>query len=1141
MILASQFKGVQIRARWDGVQEHPAAVSIRFTIDAQPCTHLQLLKADDPLVVSYTIRCVVSNANKTIEKPLFGHTTKDIDWNTLTASRAEDCLPNIEQGRIENDAQRPKPLRCLSSSAVNRSASQGTPTRYPAANDILTSNGGLPERRVCSSAPESEYRPSQMKLSSTLEIWSARSPRRFKIRARRGQQGREHTEDDAAALDTPTHKPRKPATLPRSSRPLKITAISGCIVRRPIDEPSRYYGTRPLVRARNVESQIDNPEPCGRVVTVVGPIKTNTLGTTYQDTLMTPPRILTRRELLSPIAAPFSPAESPRIWLYGTSMMQCMYSVLPYSLDLYQLEVAADTLPTTIVSNETLYACFPALMCPDTYEVKVDVNVLLSEPDILGWRSFIIPGLLEQSGGSRGLIQFSLVSQEKDHGEVPAAQFDPTGCVVIQDAHQGQLKGDFALNEPFCLRLRFEGEVNHVKEWNSNVNVYSAAYRKQGLGVYTRNQVSLTIEPIKKDPSARRTMFSVIIRNGPPDGGVYRLGAGECVVELSSHVHTVREFEREVTIWIERDTEDMEKQLKLIFSCHYPSIQGASIVLPVILPKIGKILSEKVWILKPLPPLALCPITRSFLSTWECTELSAGGREVLCYHRKEMPSTYPHAMSDDVVVRLHNLEPVSFVGLEVPDDLGGVEQCSGMVRALNMTGKKHPHILYSQSAWQAWQSMPQLSRQSDGVPGHGLRLDIVPGNRLECCLSLDLEVGTNPLLSIEALGWVPTYASINGQICSQDHPLWWKEGDGLCLIRAPWMSQGDILHIEISFTLIRRIDDLSTEKERFVMVNGTLPHITDKVILGGNLTCNISDAVVKVYSNRDNHLVDSERVTFSARAGENTRRLSLLRRGYRLEFGVHLLNPKWRFRSKPLVKADKIRFSKGVPLQPRSLRFEDESEDTSSSSSKYSYEGPNVMSSPGMQSSMQESVQDEKTSDTDDEDNLESRTSDATTDHVGDHESLSSSHHSGSESQVDLPSMEEERWSDAMIAALNTNDNDIGIEKGDNEDHEDDDPAGIDFQGDISNSSEEKEENDEDDPHPVEDDMATDADGNIAGVLARFQPILNDDTDPEDEDDDDDEDDDENWDDDEFDDLFSHWNNFVRGVSIMILWFLLGV
>ncbi|KAL8802774.1 MAG: hypothetical protein Q9182_003609 [Xanthomendoza sp. 2 TL-2023] len=666
--LASQVKGVDIRARWDGVPEHPAAVSIRFTIDAQRCTSMQLLKADDPVVVSHTIRCVVSNANNIIEKPLFGHTTKDIDGDTLTASTAEDYLPSIEQGPFENDAQQLKPLRCLSSSAVNHLASQATPNRHPAANDILTSKGAFSERRVSLSAPDSEYRPSPIKLSSTLDNWPARSPKPFKIRARRGQLGCVHTREDAAALDTPTHKPQKPATLPRSWRPVKITAISGCIVRRPIHEPSRYYGARPLVRVRSVPSLIDSPESCGSVVTVVGPFKTNSLATTHQDTLMTPPRVFPRRDLLSPMAAPFSPAESPRIWLYRKSMMQYVYP----------LDVAAAPLPTTMVSDETLYVCFPALMCPDTYEIKVDVDVLLLDPDILGWRSFIIPGLVEQSDGIRGLIHFSLVSQEKNHREVPAAVFDPTGCVVIQDAHQGQLKGDFSLSEPFCLRLRFEGDVNCVKEWNGNVNVYSTAYRKQGLGFYIRNQVNLTIEPIKKDPSARRTMFSVLIRNGPQDGGVYRLGAGECVVELSSHVYTNSDFERVVMIWIERDTGDMGKQLKLIFACHYPNTQGASVVLPVILPKIGKVLSEKIWILKPSPPLALCPITRSFLSTWECTELSAGGREVLCYHRKEMPSTYPHAMSDDVVVRLHTLEPVSFVGLELPDEFGRVEQCSGM-------------------------------------------------------------------------------------------------------------------------------------------------------------------------------------------------------------------------------------------------------------------------------------------------------------------------------------------------------------------------------------------------------------------------------------------------------------------------------
>ncbi|KAL8700692.1 MAG: hypothetical protein Q9224_000850 [Gallowayella concinna] len=1014
-----------------------------------------------------------------MEKPPFGHTTKTLDGDTLTASKAGDYLHTIELESSEDDVQRPKPLQCLSSS-VNLPASRRARTRQQlVVNDLVTSKGGLPKRRVCSSAPQSENRHPQMGLSPTLEDWSNRSPRRFKIRARMVQPGRVHTHEDVAAPDTPTRKPRKAATLPRSSKPFKVPTISGCIVRQPVDEPSRYYGARPLVRTTNVQPLMDSPESCGSVVTVVGPIQTNTLATTYQDTLMTPSRVFSRRDLLSPKAAPLSPAESPRVWLYGTSMMQYMCSMLAYNVDIYQLEVAAAPHPRTIISNKTLYVYFPAQMCPDTYEIKVDANVLLSTPDILGWRSLIIPGLLrEQSGGVRGLIHFLLVSREGDHTEVPAAQFDPTGSVVIQSAHKRQLTGDFSMSEPFCLRLRFEGEVKHVKEWNSDVNVYSTVYSKQGPGVYIRNQVNLTTEPVKKEPSARRTMFSMLIRNGPPDGGVYRLRAGECVVELSSHVYTVSDFERAVKIWIERDTGDMGKQLKIIFTCHYPSIEGVSIVLPVILPRIGKVLSEKIWVLKPLPPLVVCPITRGFLSTWECIELSAGGREILCYYRKEMPSTYPHAMSDDVVVRLHDLEPVSFVGLEVPDDFGRVEQCSGMVRALNMT------------------------------------VDIVPGNRLECCLSLDLEVGTNRLLSIEALGWVPMYASINRQICSQEYPLWWEEGDELCLIQAPWMSQGDVLHIEISFALVRRIDDLSTEKEQFIMVNSTLPRITDKVILGGTMTCNISDAVAEVYFNKDSHL-DSEVVTFSTRAGEKTKRLPLLRRGYKLELGTHLLNPKWRFRSKAPVKVDKHRFTKGIPLQPRSVRFEDEFEDTSSSSSEYPEDGPSSSSSPCMQSSVHQTVQDENTPDTDNADKQKIDTSNATNHHVNDHEISGSGRHSGSESEVDLPSTEDERWIDSVIAALNTYVN---------EDREDDDPAGTDLRDDTSNARDEEEQEGEEDARRAEDDMSTNAEGNIAGVLAQFPTMLNDDTDPEDEDED------EDWSDDEFENPLPNWNNFVLGV-----------
>lgn len=915
---------------------------------------MQLLKTKDPLIVSHTIRAVVSNSMKTVEKSPRSQSAErnDLDGDTLTASKAEDYM-FAQKGRCEANVDEAMPLQCLSSSALNRRGMQGVQKGDSHGDELLTVSSDLPDRRTSSSAPGTPRTPtgnentssralvgvpyhSQPLLGSShsADDWPIRSPRSFKIRSQRARLG---TNEDAAALAmTPTHKPRKPVTLP--SRLLQTPATSGRLVRRPIDGRSRYYGTLPLVRTANVQSSTDGPESSPvSVVTVLGRAKTSPSVATQNDCRTLSPTF-SRQRLSSLKAALLSPAESPRIWLHGTSFLRYIQPMVPSKAILQtdqtgandspsqntevdvRHNIAAAIHPTTVIYNEMLHVCFPSRMCSETYEIKVEVEVLLSNPDATGWRILTIPGLLTEGHREvRGRIQFSLVSHIEGCVKVPTVRFDPNGCVVPRRVQEKQLEGDFSINEPFALRLRLEGEVIDIKEWNSNVTVYSSVHCRKGRGLYMRSHVSLTVEPVMEEHLARRTVFSLHIRNGPPDGGIYRLEAGECFVELPAYEYTVTDFDRSVEIWIERDTRDMGKQLKFTFTCHHPNIQEASIVLPVIFPKLGKVLSETSWLLKPLPPLILEPIIREFLSTWKCSERSVGRRKVLCFDRLKMPSRYPNALSDDPCVRLRSLEPVSFYGLE--DGFGQVEACSNIVPSLDIS------------------------------------VDIVPGNRLECRLSFNLEVGTSqPLLKIEALEWVPMYSSINDHICTQEDPSWWEEDDNLCLFRAPWMCPGDSLRVEMAFTMIGRIDDLVTEKDQFISVNGTLPRITDKVILGGHLSCNIDNAMVTLFFNKDLSR-DCEEIPFSTHYGENSKRLPLLRQGHRLELDFQRLNPNRRIRSKTTgrpVEADKIRFSGGFPLQPRTLRFEDEHKDTASSSSGDSDDEQSGSSSLCVQSTAQE-------------------------------------------------------------------------------------------------------------------------------------------------------------------------------------------
>ncbi|KAI4262681.1 MAG: hypothetical protein L6R42_002149, partial [Xanthoria sp. 1 TBL-2021] len=963
--LASQVKGLEIYARWDGVQEHPAAVSISFTIQAQPHTRLQLFNTGDSSLVSHTVRSVVPNSTTIHGMRPCGNAAelKKLQGNTLKISEAEEYVHAIgHEACFEEDNVGILPLQALSFSALNRQASKAIPKGEVLPNRLATMSNGMSEQRGSSSDPgtpqmlvgdenRAPNTPDSAPLNSgpwmsplpTADDWSIDSPRRLKVRSGRPKLHDFTIHEDQPHLQTPTYKPRKPTIL---WRPSNTHAASGCRNPRPSsipgspsqgkprepsvflaarsgNEASRYYGTLPLSRPVLTQSLTSG-------TTVVDLVNANGLPSNRciddQNIATAPSCITPYRELLQAVFS--SPVESPRVWVNGIDYADDTSPTVPAIIvsdsDTSQLpsptskdrqsyhdtspetklskpssllDLAAARHPTTVVVSNELYVYFPSGMCPETYSIEADLDVLLSNPDYLGWQKFKIPGLpIEPDADGRGIFQFQLMSLLDHCASIPPVQFDSRKFPIIQDVQEGHIEGVFSLSESFSLRLRLQSDVRHIREWNSSVAIYSSLSHNNGQGTCMKNYANLTIETAGVDLFARRATFSVLVRNGPPSGGIYRLKSGQCSINLSPYEYTVTDLDRTVEIWIQRDHQDMEKPLRLEFTCLYPRIQEISILMPVLFPKSGKVLSEKIWIFKPVPPLVVYPIIRHFLSTWNFSEQLAGSREVLCFVRIEMPSRYPSALSDDAVIRLHSYSLVSFVGLEVPDDFEQVEKCSNVVPSLNYI------------------------------------VDIVPQNQLECRMTFDLEVGTQQqLLRIDALEWVPKFSLINRRICSQERPCWWEDDDQLCLFKAPWMMSGDMLHIEMAFIIMGRMDDSAAKRDQFIKVNGTLPRILDKVVFGGDLVCNIDDAVITLVFNKDN--VHDEDILFSTRYGENSKRLPLLKRGHKLELMFKLPNPIWRNPSKKpesSTRADKIRFSDGIPLQPRTLRFDDEVLDTSS-------------------------------------------------------------------------------------------------------------------------------------------------------------------------------------------------------------------
>ncbi|KAL8779685.1 MAG: hypothetical protein Q9213_006832 [Squamulea squamosa] len=616
--LASFVKGLEIHARWNGVQEHPAAVSMRMT----------LFKVKDPLVKSYTVRSLVSSTKRREDIPCENATDlTELRGDTLTPSKAESFIHAIlRKARLGNDSVEKLPLQVLPSSASGGQTSPLTPKddhmSTSVASDIQADGDtrivdSMTAVRVTSSAPGTPRTPVEIEntlpyavvkaplysqslpgtryldcqprlmlqarpSSAARHDWPTVSPRKLKIRSKRAQPGGLAIHEDPTD-QTPTHKARKAVTLPRPLRALEHSAARNWhTLSQPLSrtrEISRYYGTLPLFRPAKANGL---PLNCDQGV------DDRCIGAT---TLW----IMPHRDLSLLKAALPSPVETPRVWVNGMDYGNCMS-------------------PSTAVFCDVLYVCFTSEMCAGIYEIEIDLTVLISEPDHLGWQTFKIPGLLtEPLSDVRGIVQFQIIPLSEDHASINPVQFGYSSFSIIQDVQQGHYEGDFPISEPFSLRLRLPIDIRHIKEWTSNVSIYSSVIQNDGRGVCMKYYANLTVAATQEDTFARRASFSVLIRNGPPAGAVYRLQSGEGFIELQLYEYTVTDFERTVEIWIERDSQDMDKPLELEFTCLYPGIEEASILLPVIFPKAGKVLSEKIWLFKPSPPLVLYPVIRNFL------------------------------------------------------------------------------------------------------------------------------------------------------------------------------------------------------------------------------------------------------------------------------------------------------------------------------------------------------------------------------------------------------------------------------------------------------------------------------------------------------------------------------------------------
>lgn len=168
-----------------------------------------------------------------------------------------------------------------------------------------------------------------------------------------------------------------------------------------------------------------------------------------------------------------------------------------------------------------------------------------------------------------------------------------------------------------------------------------------------------------------------------------------------------------------------------------------------------------------------------------------------------------------------------------------------------------------------------------------IRIDRIITGELECQMSLDIDIGSVPLLMIDARDWVPNYSIIDGKLATHGE---WREtenGDMALQSMASTRLKNNITKVDVYWKEFNGIADDLTGREATPTRDIRLPNTVGKIVLNGSLTCNIDNAFIVL---NDTY---GEEITWRADSmiGCNAIRLPKLYPGYSIHLKVNEASP----------------------------------------------------------------------------------------------------------------------------------------------------------------------------------------------------------------------------------------------------------
>lgn len=508
-----------------------------------------------------------------------------------------------------------------------------------------------------------------------------------------------------------------------------------------------------------------------------------------------------------------SPNTSPRVWLRRD------ISSGQYFPGRESTPLKPRIYPLMRTTAEKLEVHFEQGTVAGIYRVEIEASVCVSRPDPDGWRDFSIPGFLSpQETSISGLMSFQLVSSPRevyeqslimsDEPNLTAscpmqAQFDTSHLFDVEIQESAKMFGKFNLQSPLTLRLRLKEPVHEIAEWGGSIVLCTSVAWSGEQGIQVKHHASLTIENANQDIFAERIRYSLLIKNGSFKTQDRDLETGQFSISVEDTGHQEEQRKDHTELSITRDAQDLSRPLQIYFTANYPGKSVITIPLPSVLPKIGEMLSERILLAEPPPPLVIEYQTMGLFTTWKCLEVFKGQGRTTQFDRVKIPRLLPQGLKDDVILEIKELNHVQFQAMEALGD----SLVSGEL--------------------------------SDLVWNLKIKVDRVYSKDLECRMSFNVEVGHNRrLLTMYAPNWIPDLSIVDGRITSKFEGEWREDENGnLTMFNFSGMAVRQRIKVKM------RWKELVNHEVGKPKIEYGLPNILGKSVLGGSLKCMIDGGV----------------------------------------------------------------------------------------------------------------------------------------------------------------------------------------------------------------------------------------------------------------------------------------------------------